>query len=360
MGAKFEEDDELLNPDAFKDEDLDIFANIGKFEKKIGLSANDKEVYVVNKQINEDQWINLDDFVTRNGGILNIPLFYHTEAPLYIIRHWAKLILQIISKVHDVSVVLRCLNTKQLWISRDGQRIRLGHVRGAGRVNNLGNIKSSPDIYLNLENNERNATRDDNKSTGFSPSKTGGAGGFQSSRRTNNDQPRMFSNKALDDPFVAPEVLFSKFSDHTAQMDVWGFGMIMFCLIFGRKPVSYYSTYRQWLLKAHQTDAEMGNLPFTKPSSRNFIYDPFSIDFENPFEKVNMEDLAATHFKQKMSLEEVENQFRQKDGMINFSNFMKCISDLSYSGMFTSENSKKFDFKRIIEPEHKNDQDRED
>lgn len=49
MGAKFEEDDELLNPDAFKDEDLDIFANIGKFEKKIGLSANDKEVYVVNK-----------------------------------------------------------------------------------------------------------------------------------------------------------------------------------------------------------------------------------------------------------------------------------------------------------------------
>lgn len=170
----------------------------------------------------------------------------------------------------------------------------------------------------------------------------------------------MFSNKALDDPFVAPEVLFSKFSDHTAQMDVWGFGMIMFCLIFGRKPVSYYSTYRQWLLKAHQTDAEMGNLPFTKPSSRNFIYDPFSIDFENPFEKVNMEDLAATHFKQKMSLEEVENQFRQKDGMINFSNFMKCISDLSYSGMFTSENSKKFDFKRIIEPEHKNDQDRED
>jgi len=27
---------------------------------------------------------------------------------------------------------------------------------------------------------------------------------------------------------------------------------------------------------------------------------------------------------------------------------MKCISDLSYSGMFTAENSKKFDFQRII------------
>lgn len=119
MGARFEEEDE--QPTAFPDdEELDIFPNLGKFEKKIGLSASDKEVYVINKQIDEDKWINLDDFVQRNGGILNIPLFYHTEAPLYIIRHWAKLILQIINKVHDVSVVLRCLHTKQLWISRDG------------------------------------------------------------------------------------------------------------------------------------------------------------------------------------------------------------------------------------------------
>jgi serine/threonine protein kinase len=54
----------------------------------------------------------------------------------------------------------------------------------------------------------------------------------------------MFSNKALDSPFVPPEVLFSKFSDHTAALDVWCFGMVLFCLMFGRKPVSYYSVYR--------------------------------------------------------------------------------------------------------------------
>lgn len=83
----------------------------------------------------------MDEFVYQNGGILNIPMFYHTDAPLYIIRHWAKLILQIISKVHDVSIVLRCLNTKQLYISRDGQRVRLGHTRGIGRVNNFGFVQ---------------------------------------------------------------------------------------------------------------------------------------------------------------------------------------------------------------------------
>ena len=66
----------------------------------------------------------------------------------------SKIILEIISKVHDVSIVLRCLTTKQLWISRDGQRIKLGHTRGVGRVNNLGNIMACPDIYLNLDNKE--------------------------------------------------------------------------------------------------------------------------------------------------------------------------------------------------------------
>jgi hypothetical protein len=77
-------------------ERMDVFPNVGKFEKKTGLAASDKEIFVVNKLIDEDEWINFDDFVTKNGGILNIPLFYHTDAPLFIIRHWAKMILQII------------------------------------------------------------------------------------------------------------------------------------------------------------------------------------------------------------------------------------------------------------------------
>lgn len=113
MGCENEFDDELINP-KFKLLELksSIFNNVGKFEKKIGLSVNEKEVYLVNKAINQKEWINLDEFVTQNGGLLNIPLFYHTDAPLYIIRHWAILILKIISKCHDASIVLRALNTK--------------------------------------------------------------------------------------------------------------------------------------------------------------------------------------------------------------------------------------------------------
>ena len=91
---------------------MDVFPNVGKFEKKIGLAASDKEIYVVNESISDDQWISLDEFVSRNGGILNIPLFYHTDAPLFIIRYWASMLLKIIQKIHDVSIVLRTLNLK--------------------------------------------------------------------------------------------------------------------------------------------------------------------------------------------------------------------------------------------------------
>ena len=88
MGAQFEDEDHALDP-----HNMDIFPNVGKFEKKIGLAASDKEIYVVNELIDLEEWISLEEFSERNGGILNIPLFYHTDAPLFIIRYWAKKIL---------------------------------------------------------------------------------------------------------------------------------------------------------------------------------------------------------------------------------------------------------------------------
>ena len=33
---------------------------------------------------------------------------------------------------------MRSLNLKQVYLSRDGQRMKLGNLRGVGKVNNLG------------------------------------------------------------------------------------------------------------------------------------------------------------------------------------------------------------------------------
>lgn len=109
MGVGYYDDDEAQKELVSEGQDGEIVPNIGKSETKMGLAASDTEIRVVNELIDADQWINLDDFVMQNGGILNVPLFYHTDAPLFIIRHWAKLILKIVQKVHDMSAVLRCL-----------------------------------------------------------------------------------------------------------------------------------------------------------------------------------------------------------------------------------------------------------
>ena len=59
--------------------------------------------------------------------------------------------------------------------------------------------------------------------------------------------------------------------------------MIIYCLLLGKKPRSFYAVYREWYKKCHGHDVEMSTLPFAPPSTTDFLYDPFSVDFENPF-----------------------------------------------------------------------------
>lgn len=149
-------------------------------------------------------------------------------------------------------------------------------------------------------------------------------------------------------------MLFNKFQDHTAAMDVWAFGMILFAVLFGRKPASYYKVYRDWYLRSHGHDVELSDLPFIPPSAKNFIYDPFSLDFDNPFDKVDYEELRAGRVSTEPNLQDIhafadEDPSSGKDGSFNFANFMKSIASLSYSAMFTDGNSKKFTFKPLTQ-----------
>ena len=95
----------------------------------------------------------------------------------------------------------------------------------------------------------------------------------------------------------------------------------------------------------------MGTLPFTLASQKKFLYDPFSIDFENPFDKVTVEDIErmANGLHTQSPIDDIDGQFRLKDGALNFENFMKCIRNLSYSSMFSETNSKKFHYDHLTE-----------
>lgn len=117
--------------------------------------------------------------------------------------------------------------------------------------------------------------------------------------------------------------------------------MIMYCLLLGKKPQSFYSVYRAWYKKCHGHDIEMAALPFIPPSSSNFLYDPFAVDFENPFD--SEDDLWSG------SMLDIQGSLKAKQGSMSFENFIKCLKDMSYSSLFTQENSKKFHFKTVAE-----------
>ena len=66
MNAFFEEQDEF---DALEEDKMDIFMNYGKFEKRVGLSMNDeKEIYIVNKAVDEEEWMAQCVSAGRGGG----------------------------------------------------------------------------------------------------------------------------------------------------------------------------------------------------------------------------------------------------------------------------------------------------
>jgi serine/threonine protein kinase len=176
------------------------------------------------------------------------------------------------------------------------------------------------------------------KKTGTSSSQKTGA--QSSSKKT--EGIRTFSNSCLDNPFVAPEALFLKYLNQSSALDVWSFGMIMYCLLFGRKPESFYSAYRHWYKKCHGHDIEMADsqMPFIPPNQNNFIYDPFAFDFENPFNSNQEFD---------GELADIAGSLKDQGGKLSFENFIKSLEGMSYSALFTQENSKKFFFPNIQE-----------
>ena len=218
-------------------------------------------------------------------------------------RSWASQLLRIIEQVHDVSCVLRTLNPSQIYVARDGSSMKLAHFRGVGQVNCFGNLAVAPDVYLSLEGSRvRSAPR--------------------SVSSASANEVKSFALSSLATPYLAPEMLFQPFSEHTAAMDVWSFGMIMMCVLFGREPRSFYSEYREWLKDNYRVNLEddvKARIPFVPPAQASFIYDPLSYDLQ--------EYLYDTYG---YGAGRMQKQYR-------FTNMIECLPSMSYSALFSKD-----------------------
>lgn len=117
-----------------------MFQNYAKFEKRVGLEASEKEIYVINEYIDPAKWISLEDLIMQNGGLLRIPFLTRTKASIYIIKYWASQILEIMHAVQEQGCALMILRPDNIYVSRDGQKIKFKSLKGVGRINDIGRV----------------------------------------------------------------------------------------------------------------------------------------------------------------------------------------------------------------------------
>lgn len=83
--------------------------------------------------------------------------------------------------------VLLLLRPENIYISKDGQKVRFRSLRGVGKLNEFGKVQLAPDFYINLYDSEVKVNPENN-----------------TTQRSEHDAEKIFS-----DPYLAPEMIFS-------------------------------------------------------------------------------------------------------------------------------------------------------
>lgn len=273
-----------------KDPDY-TFKIIGKYERKSEIGEYSVDICVVFEEISSADYISLSDFLAVNGGLLQMPLLRGTETALYIAKMWSIDILNLLTVLHESGFVMRTLNPSHLYLNRNTSRIKLGHFRGIGRIDSFGKISMCPDASIHSIYAE-------------SP------------------------EQMFDDPYLAPEHIFKGFADHSVSIDLWSFGSILYSILIGTPPPSYFGEYKTWKLTTKTYRDKPFVFPLIEPASQSFIYDPVSaveIDIENG-------KILVNSVKQNQNSRNIVQQ-ALKIGKKKILNTLSALSLQSYSGV---------------------------
>jgi len=195
------------------------FKYLAKYEKKVGLDSSEKDVYLINESIDLTKWISLKDLIKENGGLLRIPFLTRTKAVIYIIKYWAQQILKIMLEVQKLGCVLLLMRPENIYISKDGQKVKFKSFRGSGKLNEFGKVSLAPDFYINLFDPDVKVNPENN-----------------TTHKVEND----VNEKIFSDPYLAPEMIFNKIQDLDQNVDSWVFGCLLYHILFGQPPKSFY------------------------------------------------------------------------------------------------------------------------
>ena len=234
-------------------EDFPFLRNFGVFSKEIVINQRvEEEYYIINEKINPSKYISLYSLIKSNGGLLQIPELINTDMAFYILRYWGKNILNILSDLIKINVSLKYFTTKEFFVSYDGKKLKMANLLTYSFCDMNGNIYSGPDLLKIL------TILEDIQ--------------FSILDEYNEDQ----KNEIFSNAYIPPEIIKSNI-ELTSRVDSWVFGVILFNILFGHSPRSYYSQLKDWYkyyYNEHFTK-ESYDLRFLNPQY-HFYFNPFS------------------------------------------------------------------------------------
>ena len=203
-------------------ENFKFLRNFGVYSKEILINKRvEEEYYIINEIINTGSYISLYNLIKSNGGLLQIPELSYTDMAFYILRYWGKSILNILGDLFKLNVCIKYFTAKDFFVSYDGKKLKMKNLLTYSFCDMKGSIYSGPDLLkiLTLLDNIQ-----------FS----------QLDQYTEEQKEEIFS-----DSYIPPELIKTNININS-RVDSWVFGIILFNILFGHSPISYYLQIKDW------------------------------------------------------------------------------------------------------------------
>ena len=269
--------------------------NFGIYTKEIVINKErEEELYIVNEKIDDKEYIPLQTLANSNGGLLFIPEIANTGMGIFILRSWGRFILNIIKELNEMNRCFKYLNIKDFYGAFNGKKLKMANIYSLSIYDEKGEMTFGPDILKILL--------------------------LLDKLPTGNEEELTFDaveNIYLNDAYIPPEIIKKINLDRPSyKTDTWLYGILLFNLIFGITPDSFYSQlkkfcetfYSDYTMEQVLTDDEFDIL------NKNFFYNPFSnikeiMQDKNYFSKILKENSFSAIIKSKYIKENSSNTY---------------------------------------------------
>ena len=216
----------------------------------------EEDLYIVNEKIDSNEYVPLSTLANRNGGLLFIPEIANTGMGIFILRSWGKFILNIINELNKLNRCFKYFTVKDFYGTFNGKKLKMANIYGYSIYNEEGEMTFGPDMLKILmlldklpTGNKEELTFDD------------------------------LDNTYCNDAYISPEMIKKIKGDRpTYKNDSWLYGILMFNLIFGITPESFYSQLKKFceIFYGNYSMEQIINDDDFDVLKSNFFYNPFN------------------------------------------------------------------------------------